>query len=297
MYRYRMQARTYFILTLCSVFSAFVLVLALAQTPVADPTAVGDGEVPRLVPGAPGDVLVEFRAPIISVSAIALVTFLGTMAFSGGVKYIDRNNVMESPLRRAMYNYIRENPGAYLREISRALDINPTNTTWHLRKLTEADFVRSQMSNGLKLYYPIEGGIKSKNDAVTGAILKNENARTIVAYLLAHPGGHQREIARALGVNHGTVRWHLKKLVGAGFVNEHADGSAYKYYISQEGMEYLSQSGEISAIEGEAPAQPPAVTGGEASPTPADPEADSPEASSQTHRATVGDEDNSPPFM
>ncbi len=301
MYRYRLQARTYLILTLFSVLSAFVLVLALAQSPVADPTRVGDTEVPRLVPGPPGDTLVEYRTPIITVSAIAMVSFLGAMAFSGGVKYIDRKNVMESPLRRSMYNYIRENPGAYLREISRALDINPTNTTWHLRKLTESDYVRSQMSNGLKLYYPIEGGVKSRTDAVTGAILKNENARTIVAYLLAHPGGHQREIARALSVNHGTIRWHLKKLVGAGFINEHADGSAYKYYISQDGMEYLSQSGEIAKIEGEAPAPPVAADGSPVTHTPTDPEAgeSGPAAAPGSKAKASGSQDDGvyPPFM
>lgn len=297
MYRYRLQARTYFVLTLFTVLSSFVLILALVQTPVADPVTVGDPEAPRIVPGEPGEFFVEYRAPLITVSAVSIIGLVGAMAFSGGVKYIDRKNVMESPLRRSMYNYIRENPGAYLREISRALDINPTNTTWHLRKLAEAEYVRSQMSNGLKLYYPIEGGIKSKNDAVSGAILKNENARTIVAYLLAHPGGHQREMARAIGVNHGTVRWHLKKLVGAGFVNEHADGSAYKYYISQEGMEFLSNSGEMSAIEGAAP-QPVAPGQEEKQLSATDPESGADEPAGHTARESSEDDDSqSLPFM
>ncbi len=297
MYRYRLQARTYFVLTLFTLLSSFILVLALAQTQVADPVTNVDSEGPRILPGESGEFFVEYRAPLITISAVSILGLVGAMAFSGGVKYIDRNNVMESPLRRSMYDYIRENPGAYLREISRALDINPTNTTWHLRKLAEAEYVRSQMSNGLKLYYPIEGGIKSKTDAVSGAILKNENARTIVAYLLAHPGGHQREMARALGVNHGTVRWHLKKLVGAGFINEHADGSAYKYYISQEGMEFLSNSGEMTAIEGAAPPEPAASSEDGPTVTATDPQAGSPEETKRSREPSEDDDSQSLPFM
>jgi predicted transcriptional regulator len=111
------------------------------------------------------------------------------------------------------------------------------------------------MINGLKLYYPIEGGIQTKNTAVASSILKNDNAKTIVAYLLAHPGAHQREIARALSVNHGTVRWHLKKLVTANVVNEHPEGAAYKYYISTSGMETLGATSEMAEAVAENAAQ------------------------------------------
>lgn len=249
MRRYKLQKRTYFLLLGCTMLSTAVLVTALASEPAGDPnfSVTGDGGN-GLLPGAPGDFVSDYRAPIVAVSAVSLIGLVSAMAFSGGVKYIDRKNVLDSDIRKQMYGYIQENPGVYLREISRVLDINPTNTSWHLRKLTEADLVRCQMANGLKLYYPLEGGIKTKQTAVANSILKNENAKTIVAYLLAHPGSHQREIARALSVNHGTVRWHLKKLVISDLVNEHPEGSAYKYYISQGGMELLASSGEMDEV-------------------------------------------------
>lgn len=226
-----------------------LLVVALAQTPMpsVERSLTGDGDGPVAVP-QPDNMFQEYRAPIITVSAVGLVGIGAALAFSGGVKYIDRRNVLESPVRREMFEYIKANPGVYLREISRALDINPTNTSWHLRKLGDAELVKCQMANGLKLYYPVEGGMKTKQTALANSILKNENARTVVAYLMAHPGAHQREIARALGVNHGTVRWHLKKLVLTDIVNEHADGAAYKYYISSDGMEVLGRSGELDEV-------------------------------------------------
>lgn len=246
MRRYKLRKRTYFILLGFTTLSTFVLIAALAAEAPQEENFVMEGQGGGLLPGAPGAFLGEFRAPVITISVISIVGLGSAMAFSGGVKYIDRKNVLESPVRQEMFDYIKGNPGVYLREISRTLEINPTNTTWHLRKLTEADLVRCQMANGLKLYYPIEGGVKTKQTAVANSILRNENAKTIVAYLLAHPGAHQREIARAIGVNHGTVRWHLKKLVLSDIVNEHREGSAYKYYISSDGMEFLGQADEVA---------------------------------------------------
>lgn len=254
MRRYKLRKRTYFILLGLTTMSSMVLIAALASEPPTDENFVLTGDDSgQLLPGPPGDFLVDYRTPVITVSVISIVGLVGAMAFSGGVKYIDRNNVLESPIRKEMFEYVKSNPGVYLREISRTLDINPTNTTWHLRKLTEAELVRCQMANGLKLYYPVEGGVKTKQTALANSILRNDNAKTIVAYLLAHPGTHQREIARALGVNHGTVRWHLKKLVLSDLVNEHREGSAYKYYISTAGMDFLSKSGEMDEVLAEGP--------------------------------------------
>lgn len=256
--RYKLQSRTYMILISMLLAFTSLLVVALAATPSEgqDYLIGGDGgDAGDLVAPGDGSLIADYRVPIMTVSAVGILGTGAALAFSGGVKYIDRRNVLESAVRREMFEYIKSNPGTYLREISRSLDINPTNTTWHLRKLGEADLVRGQMINGLKLYYPIEGGIQTKNTAVASAILKNDNAKTIVAYLLAHPGAHQREIARALSVNHGTVRWHLKKLVTANVVNEHPEGAAYKYYISTSGMETLGATSEMADAVAENAAQ------------------------------------------
>ncbi|MBW3583036.1 MAG: helix-turn-helix domain-containing protein [Euryarchaeota archaeon] len=244
MRRYKYSKRTYMMLFGLLFTFTSLLVVAMAQEPVDREERVLTGGEDLLVP-QPDDLIAEYRAPIMTISVVGLLATGGALAFSGGVKYIDRKNVLDNPVRRDMYAYIRQNPGVYLREISRTLDINPTNTTWHLRKLSEAELVRCQMANGLKLYYPLEGGVKTKQTALINSILKNDNAKTIVAYLLAHPGSHQREIARALGVNHGTVRWHLKKLAAANIINEHRDGAAFDYYVSSDGMEILASSGEM----------------------------------------------------
>lgn len=260
MHRYKYRASTYLVLLTLTFFMAFTLVLALVAVPrdVASSSAT-----PSRTGGDPGvglpDVLSpplveEYRTPTMVLSGAGLAVLLTLLSLSGGVKYIDRDNVLKSPVRRQMYDYVRANPGVYLRELSRTLSLNPTNTTWHLRKLVEAELVRCQMVNGLKVYYPIEGGVNVKKQAIANSILKNENARTMVAFLSAHPGAHQREMARALGVNHGTIRWHLRKLCEAEVVSELREGSHFRYFLTPEGMQRA-----MTALGTRTSAPPPAA--------------------------------------
>lgn len=246
MRHHKYRTVTYVVLLAAIAASGGMLVAALMAEPpaAADPERLLTGEdgAPSLGLPEGGGFFWDHRTPIIVVSASTVGILVGLLAMAGGVKYIDRTNVLKSPVRKEMFEFIRANPGVYLREISRRLDINPTNTMWHLRKLTEAELIRCQLANGLKVYYPLEGGVKTRQQAIVNSILRNDNARTIVAFLAAHPGAHQREIARALGVNHGTVRWHLKKLVEADITNEHRDGSQFKYFLSTGGLEMVAKA-------------------------------------------------------
>lgn len=244
MHRTKYRPATYVLLLTLTFFFTIALVVALISgreaPPDPDRALLGD-DAPRAPALQPPGVVGEHRTAVIAASSAGLGLMLTLLSLSGGVKYIDRSNVLKSAVRRDMYEYVRAHPGVYLRELSRVLALNPTNTTWHLRKLVEAELVRCQLVNGLKVYYPVEGGVAVKKQAVANSVLKNDNARTILSYLLARPGAHQREMARALGVNHGTVRWHLRKMVEAEIVSELRDGSLFKYFLSPDGLERASR--------------------------------------------------------
>ena len=62
----------------------------------------------------------------------------------GGVKYVTPENVLDTEIRKNLYEYIDEYPGSHLREIARELDLKPSNAAWHLRKLEQTNLVRSR---------------------------------------------------------------------------------------------------------------------------------------------------------
>lgn len=187
----------------------------------------------------------------IVIAAIALVI---SFIMFGGIKYVTPENVLNTDVRKNLYEYIEEYPGSHLREIARELDLKPSNAAWHLRKLEQTNFVRSRDIGGKKVYYLVEGGAEARKEAIAEAILKNKNARIIMQYLVNNPGKHLLEIAHALDLNHHTVKWHIKKMYLAELVDGDTSNSAYPVYyptglgteVSQNFTNYLRKSGRAS---------------------------------------------------
>jgi len=185
----------------------------------------------------------------IEIGIVAIIVILAVVitffALWGGMKYVTPENVLDKEIRRTIYSYLDEYPGSHLREIARDLDLKPSNVEWHLRKLEQCNLVRSRKIGGKKVYYLVEGGIQSRKRAIAGSILRNRNARRIMEYLKNNPGKHLLEIAKALNLNHHTVKWHLKKMMMAEMVEADRGKSAHPvYFPTNLGIEALE---EISA--------------------------------------------------
>lgn len=175
-----------------------------------------------------------------AVIIVAVAVIIGFLLFHGGIKYVTPENVLDTEIRKHLYDYIDGSPGSHLREIARELDLKPSNAAWHLRKLEQTNLVRSRFIGGKKVYYLVEGGMEIRKQAIGESILKNNNAREIMQYLQDHPGKHLLEIAHALKLNHHVVKWHIKKMYMAELVEGDTSNSAYPvYYPTEIGIEAL----------------------------------------------------------
>jgi predicted transcriptional regulator len=181
-------------------------------------------------------------AVIITVVALLLAFFF----LMGGVKYVTPENVLDTEIRKHLYEYIDEYPGSHLREIARELDLKPSNAAWHLRKLEQTNLIRSRNIGGKKVFYLVEGGIEAKQRAVAESILRNNNAREIMCYLSEHPGKHLLEVAHALSINHHVVKWHITKMQEAELIEGDTTNSAYPvYYPTEIGRQIIETYNEF----------------------------------------------------
>ncbi len=170
------------------------------------------------------------------------VVFIVAVLTIGGIKYVTPDNVLDTSVRKNLYEYIDEYPGSHLREIARELDLKPSNAAWHLRKLEQTNLIRSRSIGGKKVYYLVDGGIEARKEAVADSILRNDNAFKIMDYLSKHPGKHLLEIAHALDLNHHTVKWHIKKMYMAELVEGDTSHSKYPvYYPTETGISSVQQ--------------------------------------------------------
>jgi predicted transcriptional regulator len=176
-----------------------------------------------------------------------------------GTRFVNSENVLENDARRAIFEYIKANPGCHLRETAGALQLSTTNVLWHLRKLEESNLVNGKKLEGYKVFYPVEGGVEAKRMGLALAVLRNPNAAQVLGIIARSPGIHQREIARMLGVNHGTVRWHLKKLSLVQLVLEVKKGSISQYFVSALGLQALERVERRPAEQAQPPQPPPLV--------------------------------------
>jgi predicted transcriptional regulator len=149
----------------------------------------------------------------------------------GGLRHVDRENVLEHPMRKLLLEAIQSRPGIHLRELASSHETAVTNTQWHLRKLEQAGLVKTQKVQGRRLYYPVQGGQESRVKAIENAALRNPNAERVSDFLAANAGCNQRALAEALGMNPGTVRWHLRKLESAGLVRVIHEGTQARYFL------------------------------------------------------------------
>lgn len=206
--------------------------------------AVTDDAPGALPPVAPpvGD-LASPLIPVLAVAGLAAVGLASVAAalIQGGARFVTPAEVLANDVRKDIFGYLRARTGANLKQVTDDLHLTTTNAIWHLRKLEEAGLVNSRRFNGYKIFYPAEGGVEARRISLGKTALANENAQEVFEHVAANPGIHQREIARALGVNHGTVRWHLKKLLSAELIVETRRGKASAYEPTPTGLRALRE--------------------------------------------------------
>jgi predicted transcriptional regulator len=135
----------------------------------------------------------------------------------------------DSENRIRIYDYIKKNPGAHLRMITRELNMGMGATQHHLEILEKSGKVRSRRINIYKHYYPVEV-LETAHNIL--AFLRQETASDILTYLMEHPGSTQSDIINFKGFSAPTISWHMTRLEEAGLVSSIREGRAIRYTIT-----------------------------------------------------------------
>ncbi|HET6398083.1 MAG TPA: winged helix-turn-helix transcriptional regulator [Candidatus Thermoplasmatota archaeon] len=162
-----------------------------------------------------------------------LASLLGGLSFLsvGGLRHVSKENVLDHPMRRSLLEMVMAEPGIHLRELASRHGTAVTNTQWHLRKLEQAGLVRTQKAQGRRLYYPVQGGVTSRDKAMQNAASRNPNAGQLLDFLANNPGANQKALAEGLQMNPGTVRWHLRRLEQSGMIRSIEEGNMARYFL------------------------------------------------------------------
>lgn len=134
---------------------------------------------------------------------------------------------LELETRRRIFARVVDEPGAYLRELQRALGMAMGALEYHLGYLEKAGLV-SVVQEEHKRYFPARMDAADKRHL---ALLRQDVPRRIVLHLLASsPASHGR-LREALGVLPSTASYYLAKMTDAGIATRTKDGRQNLYAL------------------------------------------------------------------
>lgn len=171
--------------------------------------------------------------------AAVIASALGLGGFALVTRYVSPKEALQNPQRAMLYGFVRGNPGVHLKKLSEEFAMKTSSILWHIRKLENAELVRSERANGFRVFYPVEGGIEVKKVSRAITALQNPNARALFEAVDLKAGASPTQLSNKLAIHGGTVRWHLRKLREFGLVEEMASEGGSTFFATQLGRKAL----------------------------------------------------------
>ena len=129
-------------------------------------------------------------------------------------------------------NYIKENPGSYLRQIKTELGISMGTMQYYLRKLEKEDKITSSR-NGLHKCFFVTGIFKDSEKEII-RYLNQETPRKIIMFIIEQSQPTQIDIAKNLLISPPSITWNLKRLMISKVITEKKDGRYKRYLLSSD---------------------------------------------------------------
>jgi predicted transcriptional regulator len=123
-------------------------------------------------------------------------------------------DIESKEVRSRILEYISSHPGAYLREIKRAIGISMGTVQYHLYSLEKERKIISKRRGLYKRFF-VSFTFTDKDQKILD-VLSQETERDILLYLSVNPGASHHDISEYIGISPGTTSWHMKRLVEAG---------------------------------------------------------------------------------
>jgi predicted transcriptional regulator len=129
-------------------------------------------------------------------------------------------------------NYIKENPGSYLRQIKTELGISMGTIQYYLRKLEKDEKITSSR-NGLHKCFFVTGIFKDREKEII-RYLNQETPRKIIMFIIEQVQPTQNDIAKSLLISPPTITWNLKRLMISKIITGKKDGRYKRYLLSSD---------------------------------------------------------------
>ncbi len=138
---------------------------------------------------------------------------------------------LELESRRKIYNFVKRNPGVYMREIQRELKMGTGVLQYQLDYLVKRGLLSVYVDGKRKRYYCSES--VSAPDKNILAMLRQKVPRRILMLCIAQNGATIEQMMKFTGASKSNVSFHLSKLMRLGIIEEKEENGDVIYYVKE----------------------------------------------------------------
>lgn len=144
------------------------------------------------------------------------------------------DNVLALDTRRRIFEYIRDTPGAHLRQIHRAVELPFGQVLYHLTFLEKREFIVVRKDGKFNRYFV--RNVMSRREKEIISALRHNVPRKVAILLLIHGRQTHKDLLRHAGVSPSTLSFHLQKMLEANVVAREARGRESFYTLPDAEM-------------------------------------------------------------
>ncbi|MHB8586962.1 MAG: winged helix-turn-helix transcriptional regulator [Thermoplasmatota archaeon] len=139
------------------------------------------------------------------------------------------DNVLGLETRRRIFEYIRDTPGAHLRQIHRAVNLPFGQVLYHLNYLEKREFIVVRKDGKFNRYF-VRNVLGRREKQVISALRHTVPRKVTILLLLSGQQTHKDLLQRA-GVSPSTLSFHLQKMIEAGVLSRESRGRESHYTL------------------------------------------------------------------
>lgn len=151
-------------------------------------------------------------------------------------------DVLSHEKRKAIYEYILQNPGSTIAEISASLSLN-IGTVYHHVWVLELKRKVFFESHG-KFVRVFEGRLASnekKMDRTVYAHIRSEMSKKLLSAILVNPGINNVKLANTVGLDKSTIYWYLRRFRQDGLVVMVREGRHKRCFVNDKVKTFLEE--------------------------------------------------------
>ncbi|WP_245543610.1 winged helix-turn-helix transcriptional regulator [Methanoplanus limicola] len=154
---------------------------------------------------------------------------------------------LENGMRQEIFDYISENPGCTITDVSDNLDLNRNSTKYHVLKLKYHKVINmDKYEKSLRLFK--YSATFDEHQRTIIYLLKNKTGRTLLMSILENPGITNSELSRKHNMNKSSIHWHISRFQKTGVINYIPEGKLRRYYLTSSFEDIIKKERNLKAV-------------------------------------------------